>query len=387
MSLHIALVITGSIAAYKSLELIRLLIKAGHTITPVMTKAAEAFVTPRSVSILSNCSVILDKHDALHETPHIELARRADIVLVAPCTANCIAKFAHGLADDIASMLILSFQKKITIAPAMHSEMWHSKATQKNIAILKNRGVTVIGPEIGDLASGDFGEGRMCLPEMIVSMISLENKETIDLRGRSLLITLGGTREALDSVRVISNNSSGKMGEMIARMAYMMGAEVHVVTTLPIHNPGYASITQVSAASEMNKAVHEKMPFCDTLFMAAAVSDFKPTQQQTQKIKRQKNLTIEFEGTEDILVSLKEKKENKLFIGFCLTSDNLIDTAKEKRIKKNLDFIIANTPDVLGKDVRSVSIIGDSIEIDLKNESVASIAYHILDVIGAYKEK
>lgn len=379
MPKHIILGVTGSISAYKAPELIRQFRKAGYRVTPVLTKSAQEFVTPRAVSIVAEESAITDHAESdLSKTTHIELAREADYLIIAPATANSIAKYAHGIADDVLSSLFLSFTKKKLIAPAMHTEMWENPITQKNIETLSQYNVSFIGPEVGDLASGDTGPGRLVAPELIVKRISTLDATDLKLKGKKVLITMGGTSEELDAVRVLTNKSSGMLGDTLAKTAFFYGAEVSVITTQPIMNPGYKVVENVSSVDTMNDALQKYIDTCDVLYMAAAISDFKPKQTSNQKIRRQDNISLELEGTPDLLNSIKDRKKNKTYVGFCLASQDLEATAKEKLVKKGVDHIVANLPQVFGQDTRSVTIYSKDNKIEINEKPIDIIAYELL---------
>lgn len=379
MSKHIILGVTGSISAYKAPEIIRQFRKAGYRVTPVLTRSAQEFVTPRAVSIVAEEPAITDHAESdLSKTTHIELAREADYLIIAPATANSIAKYAHGIADDVLSSLYLSFTKKKLIAPAMHTEMWENPITQENIQKLMSYDVSFIGPEVGDLASGDTGPGRLVAPDMIVKRVSTLGEPDLNLHRKKILITMGGTSEELDAVRVLTNKSSGKLGDTLAKTAFFFGADVSVITTKPIANPGYASVDVVSSVDDMNEALQNRIDDCDVLYMAAAISDFKPKTTSNQKIRRQDSLSIELEGTTDLLCSIKDKKADKTFVGFCLASQDLETTAKEKLTKKGVDYIVANLPQVFGQDTRTVSIYSKNDTKEIKEKPIDNIAYELL---------
>lgn len=379
MPKHIILGVTGSISAYKAPEIIRQFRKAGYRVTPVLTRSAQEFVTARAVSIVAEEPAITDHAESdLSKTTHIELAREADYLIIAPATANSIAKYAHGIADDVLSSLFLSFTKKKLVAPTMHTEMWENPITQKNIQELSQHDVSFIGPEVGDLASGDTGPGRLVAPELIVKRVSTLDEKDLSLKGKKVLITMGGTSEDLDVVRVLTNKSSGKLGDTLAKTAFFYGADVSVITTQPIMNPGYSAVEVVSNVDSMNEALQQHIDNCDVLYMAAAISDFKPKTKPDQKIRRQDNLSIELECTTDLLKSVKDRKKDKTYVGFCLASQDLENTAKEKLEKKGVDYIVANLPQVFGQDTRSVSIYSKENKFELNEKPIDTIAYELL---------
>jgi phosphopantothenoylcysteine decarboxylase/phosphopantothenate--cysteine ligase len=231
---------------------------------------------------------------------------------------------------------------------------------------------------VGDLASGDTGPGRLVTPELIVKRTHALDKPDLNLKGKKILITMGGTSEELDAVRVLTNKSSGKLGDTLAKTAFFYGADVSVISTMPILNPGYRSIDITKSVDEMHSALLERIDNCDVLYMAAAISDFKPKEVSSQKIRRQDSLSIELEATADLLCDIKGKKKDKTYVGFCLASQDLETTAKDKLKKKGVDYIVANLPQVFGQDTRSVSIYSANNTVDIKEKPIDEIAYELL---------
>ena len=345
---RILLIIGGGIAAYKSLQLIRELQKKGAEVLPVMTKSAAEFVTPLSVSALSKNKVFSDLFDLNDEAEmgHIELSRSSDLIIVAPATANLMAKMAFGLATDLPSTLLLATDTPVLIAPAMNVRMWEHPATQNNCKTLINNGVHFSGPDEGDMACGEFGFGRMSEPETIVKAASdiLFNGP---LKGKHIVITSGPTHEPIDPVRYIANRSSGNQGSEIANALTSLGAKVTFITGPSNYKfPESCEIVTVETAIEMLDAVEANMP-CDIAIFSAAVSDWRVEKKNTNKIKKNQSkdvLKINFIENPDILKTISKMKMNrpKLVIGFAAETNNLIENATEKRIRKGCDWILLN---------------------------------------------
>ena len=345
---RILLIIGGGIAAYKSLQLIRELQKKGAEVLPVMTKSAAKFVTPLSVSALSKNKVYSDLFDLNDEAEmgHIELSRSSDLIIVAPATANLMAKMAFGLATDLPSTLLLATDTPVLIAPAMNVRMWEHPATQNNCKTLINNGVHFSGPDEGDMACGEFGFGRMSEPEIIVKAASdiLFNGP---LKGKHIVITSGPTHEPIDPVRYIANRSSGNQGSEIANALTSLGAKVTFITGPSNYKfPESCEIVTVETAIEMLDAVEANMP-CDIAIFSAAVSDWRVEKKNTNKIKKNQSkdvLKINFIENPDILKTISKMKMNrpKLVIGFAAETNNLIENATEKRIRKGCDWILLN---------------------------------------------
>ncbi|MDB2361396.1 bifunctional phosphopantothenoylcysteine decarboxylase/phosphopantothenate--cysteine ligase CoaBC [Amylibacter sp.] len=345
---RILLIIGGGIAAYKSLQLIRELQKKGAEVLPVMTKSAAKFVTPLSVSALSKNKVYSDLFDLNDEAEmgHIEFSRSSDLIIVAPATANLMAKMAFGLATDLPSTLLLATDTPVLIAPAMNVRMWEHPATQNNCKTLIKNGVHFSGPDEGDMACGEFGFGRMSEPETIVKASSdiLFNGP---LKGKHIVITSGPTHEPIDPVRYIANRSSGNQGSEIANALTSLGAKVTFITGPSSYKfPESCEIIKVETAIEMLDAVEANMP-CDIAIFSAAVSDWRVEKKNTNKIKKNQSkdvLKINFIENPDILKTISKMKTNrpKLVIGFAAETNNLIENATEKRIRKGCDWILLN---------------------------------------------
>jgi len=367
----ILLIIGGGIAAYKCHELIRLLKTRGSRVKVIMTRAAEEFVTPLSLASLSGEKV----HTALFnltdeiEMGHIELSRAADLLVVAPATADLMAKMAHGLADDLASTALLATDKAVLVAPAMNVRMWNHPSTQRNISQLKRDGVSFVGPNAGEMACGEFGPGRMAEPAEIVSAITthLQPKER-PLAGRKVLITAGPTREPIDPVRYISNYSSGKQGYAIAEAAVALGAETVLVSgpvSLPI--PPGVQMMPVESARDMLKVCEAELP-CDIAIFAAAVADWRVGDAAGEKLKKGSGGPPQLALTEnpDILRTIALRKEGRplLVVGFAAETEQVVKHATEKLEKKGCDLIVANdvSPEkgVFGGDQNSVHLVSKS---------------------------
>lgn len=367
MSKSVLLIIGGGIAAYKSLELIRLLKGRGIAVRAIMTKAAEEFVTPLSVASLSGEKV----HDALFnltdevEMGHIELSRSADLVVVAPATADLMAKMAGGSANDLASTTLLATDKQVLIAPAMNVWMWLHAATQRNIATLKKDGIHFVGPNEGDMACGEFGPGRMAEPiEIVAAIEKLLSPAANPLLGKKILITAGPTREPIDPVRYISNHSSGKQGYAIAEAARDLGADVTLISgPVSLSAPKGVKVVGIQTADEMLTACNGNY---DVAICAAAVADWKVANPAASKIKKAKSgelPSLSFVENPDILAILSKagKSRAQLVVGFAAETENVIEYAKAKLVKKKCDLIIANdvseASGVFGSDQNLVHLV------------------------------
>ncbi len=356
----VLLIVTGSIAAYKAMDLVRLLKKKSYDVTCILTKGAQEFITPLLASSLSGNKTyneLFSVEDEL-EMGHINLSRKADLIVVAPATADFIAKIAGGLADDLASNVILASNKKIILAPAMNEKMWENKATQKNLSTALETGITMVEPETDILACGEFGVGKMASPEKICEKICdfFENQNR--LKGKKILITGGSTFEPIDPVRFIGNHSSGKQAIAIAQVLHEMGADVTLVAgnireTISLPKD---KIIRVKTAEEMLGAVKKNLTKTHAFVACAAVADFKVKKVSNQKIKKTdgKNLTLELEKNPDILDFVGHSKQRPaLVIGFAAESENLEKHAQEKLQKKNCDLVVAN-------DIEGGEIFGSS---------------------------
>ncbi len=377
--------ITGGIAAYKVAQLVRDLKKAGVKVRVLMTPFAEKFVGKLTFETLSGNKVYTNWED--DPLVHINLARWADLFLIAPCTVNTLSKIALGIGDNLLTTTVLAYSGKLLIAPAANTVMYKNPAVQENLQKLKNRGVIVIEPEWGVLACEEEGEGKLASNERLIDWIhyALFPKK---LEGKKVLITCGSTREYIDPVRFISNDSSGEMGFSLARVVRWQGADVKVVAGFTVASePSEVDIKRVRTSEEMMKAVLEEFESSDVVIMNAAVADYRPAEISKHKIKKTEKLTLELEKTQDILEELGKRKTHQVLIGFALESENLVENAKEKLKRKNLDIIIANPVDVMGsKYHRGYLITKDKVkefEFQTKIESAQFIVDEVADLISS----
>jgi phosphopantothenoylcysteine decarboxylase / phosphopantothenate---cysteine ligase len=366
---RILLIVGGGIAAYKSLELVRRLKERGASVRAILTKGGGAFVTPLSLSVLTEEKAFTDLFDLKDEAEigHIRLSREADLVVVAPATADLLAKMAHGLADDLASTVLLATDKPVLAAPAMNVRMWQHQATRRNMAALRTDGIVFVGPDEGEMACGEYGPGRMGEPQAILEAIErlLSAKATGPLSGRRVLITSGPTQEPIDPVRYIANRSSGKQGHALARAAAALGAEVTLVSgpvTLP--DPQGVTLVKVETAHEMLAATLAALP-ADIAICAAAVADWRAADQSPQKLKKQNQIEAELKLAlnPDILATIAKPgpKRPRLVIGFAAETENLVENAIAKRRAKGADWIVANDvwpgTGVMGADRTQVHLV------------------------------
>jgi len=344
----ILLIITGGIAAYKSLELIRLLKNKESKIKTVLTKSGKEFVTPLSITSLTQDKVYEELFDSNNEAEmdHITLSRWCDVILVAPATANTISKFSYGNAEDLASTLVLASDKKVILVPAMNVRMWMHQATQENVSKLLNYGYLCVGPEIGEMACGEYGEGKMSEPTKIIEFLNnfFSGQKTISKKKLKAIVTSGPTKEYIDPIRYISNNSSGKQGYEIAKSLIKNGIETTLIsgpTNLP--DPKNLKLIKVQTGEEMYEETKKNLPV-DIAVCAAAVGDFKISKFQKNKIKKQDKINLELEKNRDILnfLSTHNSLRPNLVIGFAAETNNIIENAEAKISKKHCDWIIAN---------------------------------------------
>ncbi|MBO6896097.1 MAG: bifunctional phosphopantothenoylcysteine decarboxylase/phosphopantothenate--cysteine ligase CoaBC [Shimia sp.] len=366
---RILLIIAGGIAAYKSLELIRRLRERGAWVTPVLTRAAEEFVTPLSVSSLAGEKVYRDLFDLTDEAEmgHIQLSRSADLIVVAPGTADLMAKMANGMANDMASTLLLATDTPVLVAPAMNVRMWDHPATQRNLAQLKADGVSFVGPNEGDMACGEFGPGRMSEPMEIVQAIQNALSEG-PLQGQRILVTSGPTHEPIDPVRYIANRSSGAQGTAIANALVKLGAEVVFVSgPADAARPIGVQLVEVQTAAEMLQAVQGALPV-DAAVFCAAVADWRVASASDKKIKKTKGSlpTLEFAENPDILATVSQMEVGRpgLVVGFAAETNDVIENATAKRIRKGCDWIVANdvspATGIMGGSENAVTLISDA---------------------------
>ncbi|MFQ5736004.1 MAG: bifunctional phosphopantothenoylcysteine decarboxylase/phosphopantothenate--cysteine ligase CoaBC [Thermodesulfobacteriota bacterium] len=357
----VVLGVTGAISAYKSLELARLLVKEEAEVWPVMTRSATEFISALSLSTLARNDVYTDLFEltGASRISHIELAQKADLVIVAPATANFMGKAAGGIADDLLTTIVSAAAAPVLIAPSMNTRMWENPIVAGNVAKLKAHGLLFIGPDEGDLACGYAGKGRLSAVEDIMEAAE-EALQPKDLSGEKVLVTAGPTREAIDPVRYVSNASSGRMGYAVARAARRRGAEV-VLVSGPTYLPKPAGIdfVPVVTAEEMNEACIKYYPQSTIVVMAAAVADYRPVKSFSRKVKKDaKALNIEMERTTDVLKYMgQEKKDGQLLVGFALETEDLEENARKKLNDKKLDLVVANDPAGLDSPMNQVTIL------------------------------
>ena len=386
--LRLVLGVTGSIAAYKAVSLLRALVREGATVDVAMTRAASKFIAPLTFEVLSGRPVATGLFQAHGEMKHLSLPEQADAIVVAPATANFLAKAALGLADDLLSTMLLTARCPLICAPAMDGGMWGHPTVTAHVQALRARGVVVIDPEEGPLASGRLGQGRFAEEERIVSVVRTALKPKRDYEGQRLLLSAGPTQEAIDPVRYISNRSSGKMGYAIAEAAHQRGAQVVLVsgpTSLP--PPAGVEMVAVETAEEMAKQMTTRLSWSTVVVMAAAVADFRPKQAATRKLKKHDRPTdtLHLEPTVDILTGLSSRRTTQVLVGFAAETDDLLTHAKSKLASKGLDVIVAN--DVtrqgagFGSDRNAVTVLerdGRTTEFPLKGKR--ELADDILNV-------
>ena len=345
---NIVIAVCGSIAAYKIAHLTRLLVKEKANVQIIMTKEAAEFITPLTLSTLSNNPVLIDYFDPKtgEWNNHVHIGLQSDLILVAPATANTIGKLANGICDSLLTAVYLSAKCTVFIAPAMDLDMWKHPSTQNNIRLLQSYGNRIIHPGNGELASGLIGEGRLAEPEEILDFITQSFSPQLPLSGRNALVTAGPTYEAIDPVRFIGNHSSGKMGYALAKQLVALGAKVTLISgPTALDAPQNVDRIQVTSAHEMLEAVVQHFSQSDIIVMSAAVADYTPIEVASQKIKKKEDqFSIALKKTTDILASIGTKKtEKQLLIGFALETNNEVEHAKDKLMRKNLDFIILNS--------------------------------------------
>jgi len=392
--MRITLGVTGGIAAYKSAELVRRLQDEGHTIQVVMTRAAREFITPLTFAALSGQRVITDlftneasSTGSLESAiDHIAVAQRTDLLLVAPATADILAKFARGTADDFLSTLYLASTAPVVVAPAMNVNMWGHAATQENVAMLRSRGVRIVAPSEGYLACGMIGAGRLAELEAILAVVRETVKAQQDLAGETILVTAGPTCEDIDPVRYLTNRSSGKMGYAVAAAAAKRGATVVLVSgPTALEVPEGVERVDVRSAEEMLRAVEARFAECSLAVFAAAVGDYRVAEKASQKIKRSKEvLTLRLEPNPDILATAAKEKGSRLVVGFAAETENVAENARKKLAQKNADMIVANDVGAVGtgfdSETNIVTIFScDGRDLPLPRLSKAEVAQRILD--------
>ena len=394
---RILLGVTGSIAAYKAVELTRELIKRGAEVQVVMTEAATRFVAPLTFETLSRQPVLLDMwslHYGSH-IGHIKATARADLFVIAPATARTVAKLALGLADDFLANIYLASRCPVLVAPAMDSDMYQHAAVQENLGRLRERGVHIVGPASGELASGMVGPGRLVEPPEIIEAIERILAPTRDLAGEVVLVTAGPTREPLDPVRYLSNRSSGKMGYAVAEAATARGAGVILVSgPTALTSPDGVDVIHVETAQEMSNAVLAKLPAATIVIKAAAVADYRPKQAAGRKIKKDDAIPeIVLERTPDILAEVGKQKGRRIVVGFAAETENLVANARKKLQRKNLDLIVANDVSQPGagfdSDTNLVKILDAQGGVEeLPLQAKRAVADRILDrVVALLKQR
>jgi phosphopantothenoylcysteine decarboxylase/phosphopantothenate--cysteine ligase len=389
--MHIVLGVSGGIAAYKAPDVVRRLRDIGADVRVILTPNAARFVSPLALAAVSGYGVIIEQWGDADRggVDHIELARWADLLLIAPATANIIAKLAVGIADDALSTYALAHRGAIVVAPAMNTSMFQHQTVQMNMAFLRDRGVTVLDPDSGLLACGDEGAGRMPDPPVLAEFVK-QQFAALDLEGKSILVTAGPTREPIDPVRYISNRSSGKMGYAIAEAARRRGAKVTLVsgpTAIPV--PAGVSITRVTTAAEMHAAVMEALPAQQIVIKAAAVADFTPVHVASRKIKKQADqdeTTLTLRKTPDILAEIGATSPRPFVVAFAAETDSVEASAREKLVRKNADLIVANdvsdTSIGFDSDQNAVTIIArDGSSTNIERAPKIVVANRILDLI------
>lgn len=393
---RIVLGVTGGIAAYKAVEVCRRLVDAGAHVIPVMTKGADHFLGRTTLSALASEPVQTSLWDEASPIPHTKLGQNADLIVVAPATARLIGAYTAGLSTDLLTNTLLATRAPVLICPAMHTEMWEHPAVQDNIDTLRDRGVHVVEPEVGRLAGGDSGAGRLAAPEKIVAAVQRilggSPLRGSPLRGSRFVISAGGTREPIDAVRVIANRSSGKQGYAVAADAAARGADVTLVTTVDLPVPAGVRIRQVETAAQMQAAMVELAADADVVVMAAAVADFRPVNPAANKLKKDQGAPrIELEATPDILAGLgANKPAGQLLIGFAAETDDPLGNAAGKLRRKNLDMIVVNDVGQPGvgfqHDTNAVTLLcADGATTSVALTSKSEIARAIIDQVIAIR--
>ncbi|HTR26923.1 MAG TPA: bifunctional phosphopantothenoylcysteine decarboxylase/phosphopantothenate--cysteine ligase CoaBC [Terriglobales bacterium] len=398
--MKIALGVSGGIAAYKAAEIVRLLQDRGIHVQVVMTRAAQEFVRPLTFAALSGEKVITDlfgsdesQANVESAIEHIAIAQSIDALLVAPATADVIAKFAQGIANDFLSTLYLATTAPVVVAPAMNVNMWNHAATQANLEILRKRGVRIVDPGSGYLACGMTGAGRLAENETIVAGVLEALGTSQDLSGETVLVTAGPTREKIDPVRYLTNRSSGRMGYAIAEAALRRGARVLLVSgPTAINPPGAAELIRVETAEEMRSAVLSLLPQVSVIIKSAAVADFHVANLADKKIKRKGAMTLELEPTADILAEIaRHKKPSQIVIGFAAETDNVLENARKKLDAKSLDAIVANDVSREGvgfdSDRNAVTIISQDEVVEVPETSKWEVAQRVLDQVVKLRKR
>lgn len=382
--------VTGGIASYKSASLASLLVKAGAQVHVLMTENAKNFINPITFETLTGHKCVTDTFDRNFEfnVEHVALAKKADLVMIAPATANVIAKLAHGIADDMLTTTVLACRCPKIIAPAMNTAMYKNQITQDNMDLLRKYGMEVITPACGHLACGDTGAGKMPEPETLIQYIYRELAHKKDMKGLKVLVTAGPTQESIDPVRYITNHSSGKMGYCIARACMLRGADVTLVSgRTALTPPMFVNVVPVISAKDMYEAVTSRSNDMNIIIKAAAVADYRPASVADEKMKKaDAELSIALERTDDILKYLGEHKTSGQFLcGFSMETQNMLENSKKKLVKKNLDMIVANNLKVKGAgfetDTNIVTMITPDSVCELELMSKEDVAFRLTDKI------
>ena len=394
---HIVLCVSGGIAAYKAVELCRLLVDAGAHVAPVMTADAEHFIGKTTLSALASEPVHTTLWDDANPIPHTRLAQRADLIVVAPATARVIGSYAAGISSDFLTATLIATRAPVLVCPAMHTEMWEHASVQENIATLRRRGVHILEPETGRLAGGDVGAGRLAEPQRIYSEVE-QLLTPGDLNGTHVVITAGGTREPIDAVRVIANRSTGKQGYAIATEAVARGAKVTLISTSSLPTPFGVTLVQVETAQQMMEAVNAEAKSADVVVMAAAVADVRPVHAAMHKLKKDPLTglicdlgSIELEATPDILAGLgKCKPAGQVLVGFAAETENLVANAQSKLERKGADLIVANDVSQAGVGfahaTNAVTLVARGTEpVEVALADKRSIARSILNAVVAIR--
>ncbi|WP_367566113.1 bifunctional phosphopantothenoylcysteine decarboxylase/phosphopantothenate--cysteine ligase CoaBC [Lacrimispora sp.] len=393
---NVILGVTGSIAAYKIAGLASMLVKKGCRVDVMMSQNATNFINPITFETLTGNKCLVDTFDRnfQFQVEHVSLAKQADIVMIAPASANVIAKLAHGLADDMLTTTVLACKCKKIIAPAMNTNMYENPIVQDNLRTCQSYGMEVIKPAVGYLACGDTGAGKMPEPEELFDYIEREIAFEKDLKGKKILVTAGPTREAIDPVRFITNYSTGKMGYAIARAASLRGAEVTLVTgKTGVPKPRFVNIIETESARDMFDAVTSEAEYQDAIIKAAAVADYRPKNVGAEKTKKTDgDMAIELERTDDILKWLGEHRRDGQFLcGFSMETQNMLENSRAKLKKKNIDMIVANNLKVagagFGTDTNVVTIITGEKEISLEKMTKEEVADRLLSEIFARQKR
>lgn len=386
----VVLGVTGGIAAYKIANLASMLVKLHCDVHVIMTQNATNFITPITFETLTNNKCLIDTFDRNFQfhVEHVALAKRADVVMIAPATANVIGKLAHGIADDMLTTTVLACTCKKFVAPAMNTQMYRNPIVQDNMKTLKQYGFELIEPATGFLACRDVGEGKLPDPEVLLQYILRELAFAKDMTGKKVLVTAGPTQESIDPVRYITNHSTGKMGYAIARHCMMRGADVTLVSgPTNLNPPPFVTVIPVVSAKEMFDAVTSHAKEQDIIIKSAAVADYRPATVASEKMKKSDNaLALDLEKTEDILKYLGEhKKESQFLCGFSMETENMLDNSRTKLVKKNLDMIVANnlkqTGAGFGTDTNIVTLITKKDEQELPILTKDEVAKAIVDKI------